>query len=59
MGFKECAVDNNDKLRRGLVYCKTCKKTLQVDSIKCLTSGWPECCGYTMTRDVPAKRADQ
>lgn len=37
------------------VKCNTCKKEKQVDSAKCLRSGWPKCCGYTMTLLPPDK----
>lgn len=43
-------------LKRGQVWCKTCGKTKKVDSAECLKSGWPECCGQTMTIDSPAEQ---
>lgn len=45
------------QLSRGKVWCLTCGKEQRVDSRKCLRSGWPKCCGYTMTIDSPAERA--
>jgi len=40
-------------LIRGLVYCETCHRVEKVDSAKAMRYGWPECCGHTMTLDVP------
>ncbi len=42
------AIGNPDR-----VYCRTCGSSQPVDSAECLTSGWPKCCGYTMTIDKP------
>lgn len=44
------------KLARGQVWCRTCGATLRVDSADCFRSGWPECCGETMTIDAPDER---
>jgi len=44
-------------LSRGMVWCRTCGKSKKVDSAECFRSGWPECCGYTMTIDSPEERA--
>lgn len=41
------------KLARGQVWCRTCRRSQKVDSTVCLQSGWPKCCGYTMTIDPP------
>jgi hypothetical protein len=41
------------KLARGQVWCRTCCHTERVDSARALQSGWPKCCGYTMTIDPP------
>lgn len=30
------------------VRCDVCGKNQLIDSAKCLRSGWPKCCGYTM-----------
>ncbi len=40
-------------LVRGQVWCRQCGATQKVDSAECLRSGWPLCCGYTMTIDSP------
>ena len=43
-------------LKRGIVWCRQCGRAQNVDSAKCLTSGWPKCCSYTMTIDSPAEQ---
>jgi hypothetical protein len=48
--------DMHPKLKRGRVWCTVCGRSQQVDAMDRLQSGWPECCGYTMTIDSPAKR---
>lgn len=50
--YKEMA-NSHPKLQRGMVWCRTCKRSLKVDSAECLRSGWPECHGETMTIDPP------
>jgi hypothetical protein len=44
-------------IERGMVWCTTCKRKQRVDPAECFRSGWPRCCGYTMTIDSPQKRA--
>ncbi len=44
------------KLDRGIVWCTTCGRRQRVDSGNCLRTGWPKCCGYTMTVDSPHER---
>lgn len=43
-------------LSRGMVWCRICGSSLKVDSSRCLKSGWPKCCGQTMTIDRPDER---
>jgi Zn finger protein HypA/HybF involved in hydrogenase expression len=45
--------DSHPSLSRGQVWCRTCKRSVKVDSADCLQNGWPKCCGYTMTIDHP------
>jgi hypothetical protein len=45
------------QLRRGIARCRTCDRSWRVDTTQSLASGWPKCCGYTMTIDSPEKRA--
>ena len=56
MDFYAQAVADNDKLRRGRVWCLTCRRSQLVDSAECLRMGWPKCCGYTMSLDSPDER---
>ena len=41
------------KLRRRIVWCCKCKKSVKISSSDCLKNGWPKCCGQTMTIDSP------
>lgn len=45
------------KLSRGRVWCHECGKTQAVNSGECLRTGWPECCGQTMSIDSPEEHA--
>ncbi len=45
------------QLYRSKVWCTKCGRAQRVDSENCLRTGWPECCGYTMTIDSPEERA--
>jgi len=44
------------KLSRGRVWCHECGAMLKVNSGECMSSGWPKCCGYTMSLDSPEER---
>ncbi len=57
MGLYDEAVDGNAKLKRGQVWCIACGETQKVNSRKCLSDGWPKCCGSTMTLDSPEERS--
>lgn len=48
--------ESHSKLRRGLVWCTSCGRSMRVDTAYCLGNGWPKCCGYTMTIDSPQER---
>lgn len=39
------------QIKRGLVWCHRCGAEKAVDGAECLRSGWPECCGATMSLD--------
>jgi hypothetical protein len=41
------------QLKRGTVWCRRCGRSQKVDAASCLGSGWPKCCGGTMTIDSP------
>ncbi len=42
-------MNNPSPSKNTLVKCEKCKNKIFVSFGKCLRSGWPECCGYTMT----------
>lgn len=49
------------QIKRGRVWCLTCGATKRVDGVATLNgqgSGWPKCCGHTMTIDSPEERAE-
>lgn len=51
---------SHPSLKRGQVWCRTCRRTLLVKSAQCLQTGWPKCChGHTMTIDHPDTWAKQ
>ena len=56
MGFYEDAARENERMRRGRVWCTVCGRTQSVKTAQALASGWPTCCGYTMTIDSPQER---
>lgn len=41
------------EIERGMVWCRTCRRSDRFDGAAVLRSGWPKCCGYTMTIDHP------
>ena len=57
LGIHGKIVADVPQLQRGRVWCIECGATQRVDSAQCLRSGWPKCCGYTMTIDSPEDRA--
>ncbi len=45
------------QFKRGKVWCKTCGREQRLDAVKAtLSTGWPKCCGYTMTIDSPEEQ---
>jgi len=44
------------QFNRGLVWCTICGGSQRVDVTNAMVSGWPKCCGYTMTLDSPEER---
>ena len=40
-------------LKRGKVWCRTCRREQDVNSGEALRHGWPKCHGHTMTIDHP------
>lgn len=49
----EKLAQSHPSLERGRVWCRHCRRTQRVDSAERLRTGWPKCCGYTMTIDHP------
>ena len=47
---------SHPSLSRGQVWCKRCGRSEKVNSANCLRTGWPKCCGETMTIDSPEER---
>ena len=52
-------VNDVPQLKRGKVWCTICGREQEVDSAECLATGWPKCCGYTMTVDSPEERKEK
>jgi len=50
------AIESVPQLKRGMVWCRTCGNSQRVNTAECLSSGWPKCCGYTMTIDSPEEQ---
>ncbi len=50
-------VDVVPQLARNRTWCRQCGASRSVDSRSCLSTGWPKCCGYTMTIDSPDEQA--
>jgi hypothetical protein len=46
------------KIKRGIVWCTTCDRSQKVNGELALQSGWPKCCGHTMTIDSPEERRE-
>lgn len=43
------------QIRRGLCFCHSCGRTVRISAANFKT-GWPKCCGYTMSLDSPEER---
>jgi len=55
-GLHDRIAASHPSLRRGQVWCRSCGSSRRVDSSQALRSGWPKCCGDTMTIDSPAEQ---
>ena len=55
-GLHETIAKGIEKIARGQVWCVSCGDTKKVSGAACLRSGWPMCCGQTMTIDSPLER---
>jgi hypothetical protein len=50
----ETIKNSHPSLLNGGMICGRCQKTRVVDAAECLRSGWPKCCGATMSlQDKP------
>ena len=56
MSIHESIADEIPQIKRGQVWCRHCGSTQKVDGADCLATGWPKCCGYTMTIDSPEEQ---
>ena len=56
-GLRERLATCHPSLARGRVWCLSCGATQAVDAATCFRTGWPTCCGATMTIDSPKERA--
>ena len=56
MGLYKEMENCHPSLKRGMVWCTKCGRSEKVNTAICMQSGWPECCGYTMTIDSPEER---
>lgn len=52
--FNATIVKAIPQLRRGLVWCKRCRREQSVQAAAALRLGWPTCHGQTMTIDAPS-----
>lgn len=52
-GLHERIAADVPQIARGQVWCRSCGRAQAVDGAEALRSGWPKCCGYTMTIDSP------
>lgn len=57
MSVHDYIVAEVPQLERGRVWCHRCENTFRVNAAECLASGWPKCCGETMSIDSPEERA--
>lgn len=49
MSLNKKLADSHPDLKQGIVKCETCGREVKVNSAKCFSDGWPECCCHTMT----------
>lgn len=56
-GLYDKLARSHASLERGMVWCRQCGNSQLVNSALALATGWPKCCGYTMTIDSPEEQA--
>ena len=57
-GLHDKLAKAHPSLERGQIWCHECGNTQKVDSAECLRSGWPKCCGQTMSIDSPEEHRE-
>lgn len=45
------------QIARGQVWCRSCGRSERVNGVRSMQSGWPKCCGSTMTINSPDELA--
>jgi hypothetical protein len=56
-GLHKSLANCHPKISRGRVWCHACGRSLKIDPRECFSSGWPTCCGSTMSLDSPEEHA--
>jgi hypothetical protein len=56
MSIHDAIARDVPEIARGKVWCTQCRRVKLVNGAECLRTGWPVCCGQTMTIDSPQKR---
>ena len=51
MTIADKLIDCHPKLSARKVWCRSCRRSQHVENG--FRTGWPKCCGYTMTIDPP------
>ena len=52
----QAIANSHPKLAAGMAYCHSCERSQHVNSGAAPKTGWPKCCGYTMSLDTPEDR---
>jgi hypothetical protein len=58
-GMYKGMAESHPSLRRGMVWCRRCRRSQKVDSAHALRYGWPKCCDATMTIDSPDEQMSE
>lgn len=56
MSLYDTLAECHPDISRGQVWCRECGSTQRVNPAECFRSGWPMCCGQTMTIDEPEEQ---
>ena len=49
------ALSEIPQVKRSKVWCHTCGRVESISAVN-FSTGWPKCCGYTMTIDSPEEQ---